>query len=92
MPTGAQPMPATRRDRAAADALERERLKAEALARRDSRPIVIGSNAPAEPAPAHHTARPARKKAKGGKEPEYFTAHGTDADAEAKPDKRTKKK
>ena len=73
----------TRRDRAAADALERERLQRETLARRDGRPIVFGK-APVEPAPSsgRHEAKPNKKTKKGeksAKEPSYFTAYDPQA-------------
>lgn len=66
---------ATRRDRDAADALERSRLKQEAREHRASHLTVIGKPPAAEAAPAPHARRPVAKK-RGRKESEYFTARG----------------
>ncbi len=74
---------ATRRDRAAADTLERERLRREAMARQQSQPIVIAKERVAVSQPKPH----AGKKKRGRREPEYFTAH----DPEAALKKRKKK-
>lgn len=66
---------ATRRARATADALERERLQREAQARRDGRPIVIGKPSAASPSPGIPASQPRKGKVrKSGKAPEYFTA------------------
>ena len=70
---------ATRRARAAADAQEKERVKREERAWREGRPAVIARPAP-EGIAAKPTVKPARKK-KGGKEPEFFTAHDPQAAA-----------
>lgn len=73
----------TRRDRASAEVLERDRLRRDAVARRQSQPIVIAREPVAGPPPKPLEA----KKKKGRKEPEYFTAH----DPEAALKKRKKK-
>ena len=75
---------ATRGAQRSADQLERERLRREALAQREGRPIVIPTPhtgaAPAEPKAT------GKKKHKRGKESEYFTAR--EAGAPAKPSRR----
>ena len=68
---------ATRRAKAAADAQEKERVKREERAWREGRPAVIARPAP-EVVASRPMVKPARKK-KGGKEPEFFTAHDPQA-------------